>query len=150
MWARTALLVVHAPSAGERASVAEFCPGSPAPMQFNVKVCAPVPCSITVVEPEIACAPDHAPLPVHDVALLLVQLRVALWPGMTALGLIEILTVAFGGGCGVRVDFAPPLQPERTKAETRRMTKIRDRGFLVSASRCITPPFRTLWESKMD
>ena len=44
------------------------------------------PCRITVEEPEVAIEPDHAPLPVQEVAFELDQLMVALCPGSTALG----------------------------------------------------------------
>ena len=46
----------------------------------------------------MASVPDHAPLAAQEVALELLQVSVALWPGMTALGAIDSVTVATGGG----------------------------------------------------
>ena len=99
------------------------------------------------MEPDVLSVPDQAPLAVQAFALELVQERVALWPGMMALGLRETLTVALGDG-GVEVIADPlPLQPERTKAKRRKMTHIEKRGFLDSVGTCIRPSFYELYAS---
>ena len=123
--------------------MAEFCPGRPAPLQVMVYVCAPVPWRITVVDPEVASEPDQAPLAVHPVALVLDQVSVALWPGATAAGLMEMIAVAFGGG-GVEFieDDEPPLQPERTKAEKRNRREAQEQNVPPGACKRIRPPFR--------
>jgi hypothetical protein len=145
-WARTAAAVVHAPSCGEADSVAAFCPGSPVPEHVRLYVCAVAFCSITVKEPDAAIVPDQAPLPVQELASVLVQVSVALWPGMTALGLIERLTVAFGPGCEAVIVVGDLLQPERTKVEKRRNNKTKERDFPVSEDTFIKPPFAcALW-----
>ena len=92
-----------------------------------------------MVEPEVPRVPDHAPLAVQEVAFWLDQLRVALCPGMTALGLTEIEATEFGTGVEMGVEV-PPLQPERTKAERRNNKQNRERGFPVFAGNCIRPP----------
>jgi hypothetical protein len=51
------------------------------------------PCSVTVLEPDVASEPDQAPPAVQDLALALDQVMVALCPGITALGLIASLTI---------------------------------------------------------
>jgi hypothetical protein len=55
-----------------------------------------VPYSITVIDPEAGSVPDQEPSPVHDDALVLDHVNVALWPGITVLGLKETLTVGLG------------------------------------------------------
>ena len=80
-----------------------------------------------MVVPDVASAPDQAPLAVQDVALELVQVRVALWPGITALGLMVRVTIAFSVGCtGVTAGVELLLQPERTKAERRNKTETKE------------------------
>jgi hypothetical protein len=76
---------------------------------------------------------------VQEVALLLDHVRVALCPGMTALGLIDTLTVVLGAGCGVGAETPPPPQLERTKEL--RKTKTRKTHFRVTVGDCISPPF---------
>src|SRR5205814_4797175 len=94
---------------------------------------------MTVMEPDVPSVPDQVPLPVQARALVLVHERVALWPGITALGLMETLAVAFGAG-GVEMMFELPLlQPERTKAERRNMTKTKERVFRDSTGTFIAP-----------
>ena len=66
------------------------------------------PCRVTVIDPEVGWEPDQDPLPLHAVAFWLVQVRVALWPGITAVGFNEILTVAGGPG---GVNTIPGLEP---------------------------------------
>lgn len=78
------------------------------------------------MEPEIASVPDHEPPAVHDVALVLDHVRVALWPGITALGVIESVAVDLGAGGVLVVDDDPEPQPERTKAERNKTTKTKE------------------------
>jgi hypothetical protein len=99
--------------------VAELSPGRPVPEHVTVYFWAALPWSMTVEDPEVASDPDQAPLAVQDVAFELDQVSVALCPGMTAAGLMETRATALGGG-GVTGAVVPPLQPERTKAETRK------------------------------
>jgi hypothetical protein len=40
--------------------------------------------------------PDQEPSPVHDAAFVLDHVNVALWPGITALGLKETVTDGLG------------------------------------------------------
>ena len=61
-------------------------------------VCAVAPSNCTVVDPEMAGDPDHAPLAVQSEAFEVDQLRVALCPGMTDAGVILIRTAAGGAG----------------------------------------------------
>ena len=82
----------------------------PAPVQVReyvaLAVSAPVDC-----EPLRGSLPDHAPEAVHEVALLDDQVKVALLPLVTVLGLALMLTVAVGFGVTVTVvDWAavPP------------------------------------------
>lgn len=74
------------------------------------------------MEPEIASEPDQEPLAVHDVALVLDHVRVALWPGITALGVIESVAVALGAGVVLVIDDDPEPQPERTKTDRNKPT----------------------------
>jgi hypothetical protein len=98
-----------------------------------------LPCRITFAEPDVGCVPDQAPLPLQAVAWLLVQETVALWPGITELGVMEIVTDADGAGCvNEMADVAPPPQPERTRAERTMIRKTKERDF-VSAGTCIRP-----------
>jgi hypothetical protein len=63
-------------------------------------------------EPLVACAPDHAPDAVHEVALLEDQVRVELEPLATVLGLALKLTVALGLALTVTVadcEAVPPV-----------------------------------------
>lgn len=85
--------------------------------------------------------PDQAPLAVHVFALELDQERVALWPGMTALGLMATLAVARGAVWVVVMAGTPLLQPERTKAEKRSMTKTKEKVFQDPVGTCIRPSF---------
>ena len=121
--------------------MAELFAPKPAPVQVTVYVCAAAPWSITVVEPEVATEPDQAPLAVQDVAFALDQVTVAFWPGVTALGLMDMDAVALGGGgVGVTEEEPPLLQPERTKADRRQRKTTGQRGLPVRAGTCISPP----------
>jgi len=66
------------------------------------------------------------------------HVRVALCPGITTLGLIDILTVVLGAGCGVGTGMPLPPQLERTKE--RRKTKTMKTHLRVNAGNCIGPP----------
>ena len=61
--------------------------------------------------PLVASAPLHAPLAVHDVALVDDQVRVALDPRIIGLGETEIVTVGAAGALTVSVAEALPLPP---------------------------------------
>jgi len=78
--------------------VTEFFPGRPVPEQTSVYACAEAPCNCTVLEPEALRAPDQAPLAVQEVAFEVVQVRVALCPGMTEAGVTFIVTIALATG----------------------------------------------------
>jgi hypothetical protein len=78
------------------------------------------------MEPEIARVPDQEPPAVHDVAFVLDHVRVALWPGITALGVIESVAVALGAGGVFVVGDDPEPQPERTKADRNKATKTKE------------------------
>jgi len=97
------------------------------------------------MEPDVATDADHAPLAVQEVALALDHVRVALCPGITAAGLMDMLTVGLGAGCGVGTEVPPP-QLERTKEERKR-TKTRETHFRVTAGDCISPLFTELSKS---
>ena len=77
--------------------------------------------------------------------MVLDHVRVALCPGITTLGLIDILTVVLGAGCGVGTGMPLPPQLERTKE--RRRTKTRETHFRVNTATCIGPPFTELSRS---
>jgi hypothetical protein len=87
---------------------------------------------------------------VQAVALALDQVRVALWPGITALGLTDMVIVGLGADCGVVTEVPPPPpQLERTKAE-KRSKKAKETKFLVRAGICISPLFTELTERSLD
>lgn len=68
--------------------------------------------------------PDQAPLPVQETELAVDHVRVALWPGNTALGLTEMLTVGGKVAVGaVKFTVDPPPQPERTGNESNTRTR---------------------------
>ena len=96
-------------------------------MQLRVKVSTAGPGRTTFIDPAVATVPDQAPLPVQDVELVLDQLSVAVCPGITALGLKEMVTVALGGGVGVVVVVTgndPEPQPLKTRTnKTNTITK---------------------------
>ena len=69
--------------------------------------------------------------------MVLDHVRVALCPGITAVGLIDMLTVGLGAACGAGSDFPLP-QLERTKDKMKR-TKTRETHFRVIAGDCISP-----------
>jgi hypothetical protein len=97
---------------------------------------------MTVAEPDMASVPAQAPLAVQDVAFSLVQVMVALCPGITEIGVRLRVTNAGGGGwVKVAAGVTLELQPERTKAERRSTTASKESDFLDSAGNCITPPF---------
>jgi hypothetical protein len=93
------------------------------------------------MEPDMPSVPDQVPLAVQVLALELDQERVALWPGITALGLMVTLAVARGAVCVVVTAGVPLLQPERTKAEKRSMTKTKETAFKDPVGTCIRPSF---------
>ena len=64
--------------------------------------------------PLVDCEPDHAPLAVHDVALVDDQVNVELAPRRMDVGLTEIVTVGAGGVPTVTAAdaFAFPPGPE--------------------------------------
>jgi hypothetical protein len=66
---------------------------------------------VSVAVPLVASDPLHAPLAVHDVALVEDHVRVAPEPKMIGLGEIEIVTVGAGGALTVTVAEALPLPP---------------------------------------
>jgi hypothetical protein len=96
---------------------------------------------MTVAEPEVGWEPDQASLAVHDVALVLDHVSVALSPGVTAAGAMERVVVTAGGGGVEWIEEEPLLQPERTRAQ-KRTIKVPDRSFLFRAGAYIRPPFR--------
>jgi hypothetical protein len=53
---------------------------------------------MTVIDPAIAMVPDHVPDALHDVACPVDQVKVALWPGATVAGLMEMLMKAGWAG----------------------------------------------------
>ena len=64
------------------------------PVQFNVYVAVAV--GLTVEVPEVACVPDHAPLAVHDVALVEDQVILEEEPDVIEIGEAERVTVGVG------------------------------------------------------
>lgn len=116
--ARIAAPGAHAPCSWPTDNVADACAGKPAPVQFRLNVSAAGPGNTTLIEPDGAILPDQAPLASHEVALVLDQFTVAVCPGITALGLTDTVTVAWGGGVGfvgVGNVNEPEPQPEITK-----------------------------------
>ncbi len=93
------------------------------------------------MEPDVARVPDQVPLAAQVVALELVQERVALWPGMTAPGLMATLTVAGGAAWVMAAAVLPLLQPERTKAERKSITKTREKAIREPVGSFIRPSF---------
>jgi hypothetical protein len=69
----------------------------PAPVQTSVYV--PLAVGATDVEPEILCAPLHAPLAVHDVAFVEDHMSVEDCPALIVEGEAEIVTVGSGATC---------------------------------------------------
>ena len=97
---------------------------------------------MTLLEPEAASVPDQAPLAVQEVAFPVVQVTVALCPGMTEVGARLSVTIAGGaGGVSVTGVVTPEVQPERTKAERKNKTETKERAFPVPVGTCIKPPF---------
>ena len=96
--ARTALCAAQAPCSEPAFSVTVFSPGKPVPEHVSLYVCAVAPSNCTVVDPERAGDPDHAPPAVQLEAFDVDQVRVALCPGMTDAGVILMLTDAGGAG----------------------------------------------------
>jgi len=138
-WARTAALTAQSAPLLGRSKVTDFSPGRPPPEQVTVYFCAACPWSVTVVEPDVPSVPDQAPLAVQELAFWLDQVRVALCPGITALGLMEIEATEFAAGGAIGTEL-PPLHPERTKAERTRSKQNREKGFPVFVGNCIRPP----------
>jgi hypothetical protein len=80
-----------------------------------------VPDRMTFRDPLICWVPIQAPLAVHAVALVALQVRVADCPGSTELGFIASVICVAGGGVGGGGGVAtgvPDPQPERTKMAT--------------------------------
>lgn len=71
----------------------------------------PVADGVTVSVPLVACAPLHAPLAVHDAALVDDHVSVLLEPRIMVAGETETVTVGAAGALTVRVAEAPPLPP---------------------------------------
>lgn len=93
---------------------------------------------MTVIDPEVGWGPDQEPLPLQAVAFWLLQVRVALWPGMTALGFRERLTLVGGPGWETTTDgMEPLLHPVRTKEET--VKNIKKGDVLGKMGMCIWP-----------
>ena len=67
----------------------------------------------------MASVPLHAPLAVHDVALVDDQVTVALWPTVIEVGDTAIVTVGTGGAAAtVRVAVAFALPPAPVQVST--------------------------------
>jgi hypothetical protein len=98
------------------ATVTELEPVPPAPVQLNMNV-LPVVSALVESEPEVASAPDHAPLAVQLVALVDDQVRVLEPPLVTLVGLALIVTVGAGGAVTVTVAdcVAVPPAPEQLR-----------------------------------
>jgi len=95
---------------------------------------------MTLTDPEVGWEPAQDPLPEHAVAFWLLQVRVALWPGDTELGLTEMLIVAGApGGVKTAAEVELRLQPERTRTYTVRSTS-RNRAVPGNLGKCIEPP----------
>ena len=70
----------------------------------------PLLSTVTPCEPEAASAPLQPPEAVQEVALLLDQLSVLLWPSATAVGLAEKFTAGAGTPLTLTVfETVPPL-----------------------------------------
>ena len=74
-------------------------------VQLRVYVTFPAPVGVTDCVPLVASVPVHPPLAVQLLALVVDQVKVALWPSVTVVGATEIVTVGANGG----PMFPPPL-----------------------------------------
>ena len=85
--------------------------------------------------PEVALAPDHAPVAVQDAALVEDQVRVEVPPLVTDVGFAASDTVgAVGAAAAVGAEFTvPPPQAESTEASTGTSSKAftRNIGILI-------------------
>ena len=73
------------------------------------------------MDPEADWEPDQDPLPLQAVAFWLLHVRVALCPGMTALGTNEILTTAgAAGGVNTTEETEPRPHPARARERNAR------------------------------
>lgn len=80
---------------GKTVTAADCIADPPAPVQVRMYVAFAVKAAVVSV-PLVACVPVHAPLAAQDVALLLLQLKVALDPYATAAGVAVNVTVGTG------------------------------------------------------
>jgi hypothetical protein len=74
-------------------SVAEALPVPPLPVHVNVYVAVPAAAGVSDCVPLVVCVPLHAPLAVHDVALVDDQVRIALAPRVIEVELKDKVTV---------------------------------------------------------
>jgi uncharacterized protein (UPF0212 family) len=77
-------------------SVAEALPLPPFPVQVSVYVSVPAAVGVSDCVPLVVCVPLHAPLAVHDVALVDDQVRVALVPRAMEVEFRAKVTVGLG------------------------------------------------------
>ncbi len=80
------------------------------------------------IDPEVACAPDQAPLAVQLVAFVDDQVRVAASPALTAAGLTLMLTVGSGTGSPGFGLEPGPSQPAKAIAASRQAARSRPRA----------------------
>jgi hypothetical protein len=74
-------------------------------VQLRVYVTLPAPAGVTDCVPLVASVPVHPPLAVQLLALVVDQVKVALWPSVMVVGATENVTVGANGG----PMFPPPL-----------------------------------------
>ena len=93
----------------------------PLPVQLSMKMLLAATSAPVLAEPDVGLLPDHAPLAVHEVALVEDHVRVELDPLVTEVGLA--LMVMAGAGVAAVTDtvadaFAEPPAPVHRKVKT--------------------------------
>lgn len=67
-------------------------------MQLKVYVTFPAAVGVTGCVPLVFCVPVHPPLAVQLLALVVDQVKAALWPNVIVVGATENVTVGASGG----------------------------------------------------
>jgi hypothetical protein len=91
-------------------------PAPPAPLQVNVYALTPNVAGATTMLPLVVCAPLQAPLAVHAVALLLLQVSVDVPPRLSSEELAVNVTTGAGAAVTVTVVAVCTLPPEPVQA----------------------------------
>jgi len=87
-------------------------------VQVNVYVRVPLVVGMTTWDPLVASVPDQAPDALHEVALLVDQVTVALWPTVIVVGAIDIEIVGASGGPMFPLLYPPPQEASASVSNT--------------------------------